>query len=94
MNYKDYFPLASKKDVTGVYGFLTSEGYGEEVDCVNREGYNTNTRRLMIVGLIYDKKLLDKFLSSVWTQGNLGYRKDRMGIWNRRYEKRPDLHKC
>jgi hypothetical protein len=92
--YQDYFPLASKNDNKGAYDFLASLGYGEEVDCIKREGYNPSTRRLMVVGLIYDKNLLDRFLGSIWTQGILNHRKDRMGILNRRYRKRRKLHIC
>ena len=92
--YQDYFPLALKNNIEGAYDLLSSLGYRKEVDCIKRVGYNTNTRRLMVVGLIYNKNLLDRFLSSIWTQGNLNHLKDLMGRWNRRYINRPELHIC
>ncbi len=50
--------------------FLSKKGIEKKSICIKRVGYNTNTRRLMVVGLIYDKNLLSKFLNGIWTQGN------------------------
>ena len=94
VDYTKYFPLRTTKEVAGAYDFLIDEGYKEQVDCIKSEGYNTNTRRLMVVGLIYEKNLISKFLNVVWTQGGFDYRKDRMDIWYRRHRKRPELHTC
>ena len=94
MDYKKYLPLRTTKQVTGAYDFLIGEGYREEVDCIKRVGYNTNTRRLMVVGLIYDKNLVSKFLDVILTQGDFNYRKDFIDTYNRRYGKRPELHIC
>ena len=94
MDYTKYFPLRTTKQVTGAYDFLIGEEYREEVDCIKSVGYNTYTRRLMVVGLIYDKNLLSKFLSVIWRQGDFDYHKDSMNTWHRRYRKRPELHIC
>ena len=94
MAYTKYFPLRTTKHVTGAYDFLIGEGLREEVDCIKSVGYNTNTRRLIVVGLIYDKNLLSKFLDIIWRQGDFDYRKDRMDTWRSRYRKRPELHIC
>ena len=94
MDYTKYFPLRTTKQVTGAYDFLIEKGYREEVDCIKSVGYNTNTKRLMVVGLICGKSLVSKFLDVIWTQGDLNYRKDFMDKYNRRYRKRPELHTC
>jgi hypothetical protein len=95
MKYRDWYPLASKNGITGAYAFLIKKGYHEEVECIKRVGYNTNARRLMVTGLLFEKNLLDQFLNSIWTQGTSSHRRQRMKIWYRRYSKRADLRsKC
>jgi len=94
VDYTKYFPLRTTNEVTGAYDFLIGERYTEQVDCIKSVGYNTYTRRSMVVGLIYEKKLVSKFLDVIWRQGDFNYRKDFMDKYNRKYRKRPELHIC
>jgi len=94
VDYTKYFPLRTANQVIGAYDFLVSEGFGEECDCIKREGYNPNTRRLMVVGLLYDKLLVSKFLNLIWTQGDLNYRRGFLEKYKQRFDKRPALHVC
>ena len=94
VDYTKYFPLRTTDQVMGAYDFLVDEGFGKEVDCIKREGYNPNTRRLMVVGLLYEKSLISKFLSRIWTHGDLTYRQNFLDRYHRRYGKRSELHVC
>jgi len=94
VDYTKYFPLRTTNQVTGAYDFLVSEGFDEEVDYIKREGYNPNTRRLMVVGLLYDKLLVSKFLNLIWTQGDVNYRQGFLEKYKQRFDKRPALHVC
>ena len=95
MDYKylNYFPLESKKGTVGAYEFLIQEGFQQQVEDIKRIGYSTNARRLMVVRVICDSALLDKFLQSVWTQGDITHRIELIDKWNMRYDKREDIHK-
>ena len=92
---KDYSKYFRLKDA---YDFLIGEGCEEQVDCIESVGYDTYTKRLMVVGLIYKKNLVSKFLAVIWIQvtptTSTNHHKDFMHTYNRRYGKRPELHIC
>ncbi|MFC1981006.1 hypothetical protein ACFLVN_02025 [Chloroflexota bacterium] len=94
IDYTKYFPLKTTSQVAGAYDFLVSEGYDKEVECIKRIGYNSNTRRIMVVGLLYDKGLNKIFLNLIWTMGDPKHHQDFMDKYYKRYRKREELHVC
>jgi hypothetical protein len=85
--FKDYFPMKDyhTQNVVGAYTWLGQRGYETEVQNIrtNPNLGQPYLRRRALVGLIYEKSLINDFLSSCWTQGNLTDRLKKMDEWHR-----------
>ena len=72
--FDNWFPMKDypKEGVTGAYTWLDRRGYGKVVQAIRTDPNNPNpdSRRLPLVGLMYEKSLLSDFLTTCWVQGN------------------------
>ena len=95
--FDNWFPMRDfpAEGVVGAYTWLNQRGYGSIVQEIryNPGMPNKNFRRLPLVGLIYEKSLIDEFLKTCWTQGNrsLMERQKRMDQFYRWFKNRPGL---
>jgi hypothetical protein len=94
--FDDYFPMKDypNEGVTGAYSWLIGRGYQNLIQAIQNEAtFNTNSRRLLLVGLISQKGLTDEFMQTCWIQGrrNPIERQNMMYEWYERFKKRSDL---
>jgi hypothetical protein len=89
--------MTSKKGVKGAYEWLTQKGYGKVVSAIkDAKGFKkhdaTYNRRLLLVGLIYDKNLVQDFLGNLWIQCDFNHREDRLkNKFYRDFKNSPEL---
>ena len=77
MEYKKSFSLYD------AYDFLNANGLGQESNEIKSspdkfKSYSSTLRRAKIIVLVRDKKLIDKFLTTVWPSGQTDKGKSRM----------------